>query len=389
MDKVIYAERFFLASGMTGSGYLKINESKFGEFSKELPKGEYQLLDYATSWIAPGLVDTHIHGLLGHDVMDNDFAGIKAISTGLLACGVTSFLPTTLTDSTERLDKVVETIGKHHREVAGARIQGIFLEGPFFTEKHKGAQNTAYFSDPLIEKLEKWQQLSGGLIKKIALAPERKGSAEFIHYATSKGIKVALAHSDASYEEAKNAVDHGASIFVHTYNGMSPLNHRDPGMVGAALTLKGVFNELICDGQHVHPVAAKILMDVRSREEVVLITDCMRAGSMPDGSYTLGEFPVEVKQGAARLKNGSLAGSVLQLKDAIKNVVDWGIATPLEAIRMASAIPAESVGIADKCGEIVPDAPADFIVLSKTLELEATYLAGELRYQSDDLKGRA
>ncbi|MEG2602482.1 MAG: N-acetylglucosamine-6-phosphate deacetylase, partial [Carnobacterium sp.] len=154
-----------------------------------------------------------------------------------------------------------------------------------------------------------------------ALAPERKGSAEFIQYATSKGIKVALAHSDASYEEAKNAVDHGASIFVHTYNGMSPLNHREPGMVGAALTLKGVFNELICDGQHVHPVAAKILMDVRSREEVVLITDCMRAGSMPDGSYTLGEFPVEVKQGAARLKNGSLAGSVLQLKDAIKNVV--------------------------------------------------------------------
>lgn len=385
MDKVVYAEKFFLASGVTGPGYLRINKNEFGEFSTELPMGDYQLLDYSNSWIAPGLVDTHIHGLVGHDVMDNNPAGIMAISTGLLACGVTSFLPTTLTDATERLDEVVKMIGGYYKEVDGARIQGIFLEGPFFTEKHKGAQNTAYFSDPLVEKLEKWQQLSGGLVKKIALAPERKGSAEFIQYATSKGIKVALAHSDASYEEAKIAVDHGASIFVHTYNGMSPLNHREPGMVGAALTLKGVFNELICDGHHVHPVAANILMDVRGREEVVLITDCMRAGNMPDGSYTLGEFPVEVTNGAVRLKNGSLAGSVLQLKDAVKNVVDWGIATPLEAIRMATIIPAESVGISDKCGKIVPHAPADFIVLSKTLDLEATYLAGELRYQ----KGRA
>ncbi|MGX7419374.1 N-acetylglucosamine-6-phosphate deacetylase [Carnobacterium gallinarum] len=386
MKKVIYAEKFFLESGVVGPGFLTLDETRFGEFSLELPGGEIEILDYTDKWIAPGLVDTHIHGLLGYDVMDNEAAGIHAISEGLLACGVTSFLPTTLTASTEQLDSVVEMIGKMYQKVKGAKIQGIFLEGPFFTEKHKGAQNTSYFGDPSLAKLEKWQIKSEGLIKKIAIAPEREGVAEFTRFAKKLGIYVALAHSDATYQEAKTAVENGASIFVHTYNGMSPLNHREPGMVGAAMSLKNVFNELICDGHHVHPVAADILMNATGRDRIALITDCMRAGRMPDGNYQLGEFPVTVQSGVASLESGSLAGSVLQLKDAIKNVVDWGIATPFEAIQMGSSVPAKSVGIADKCGKIAYGLAADFIVLSKELELEATYLEGSLAYQIKNKK---
>lgn len=382
MSKYIFAEKFFLENEVTGPGYLEINEGKFGEFSNVKPDESDEVLDYTGYSIAPGLVDTHIHGFKNQDIMSTDVEGLNVISEGLLSCGVTSFLATTLTSSTEILNRVVKMVGDNYKNVTGAKIKGIFLEGPFFTEKYKGAQNPKYFGDPTIDKLKTWQELSSGTIKKIAIAPEREGVNEFIEYATKDHVNVALGHSDATYDEAKLAVEKGASIFVHTYNGMRPLNHREPGMVGAAMNLKDVFAELICDGHHVHPVVANILMDVRGRKETVLITDCMMAGGMPEGQYELGEFPVEVKDGAARLKSGSLAGSILELKDAVKNVVDWGIATPEEAIYMATTVPAKSVEIDNECGKIAPGYAADFIVLNSSLDLQATFLDGECRYQT-------
>lgn len=382
MSIFIFAEKFFLEEEVVGPGFLEIKDGKFGIFSENRPNESAEVIDYRGQWIAPGLVDTHIHGYKNHDIMDNDVEGLKVISEGLLSCGVTSFLPTTLTSSTESLNHVVEMIGANYSNVQGAKIKGIFLEGPFFTEKHKGAQNTKYFGDPSIDKLKKWQELSNQSIKKIAIAPERKGVAEFVEYAVKEDIAVALAHSEATYEEAKHAVEKGASIFVHTYNGMSPLHHREPGMVGAAMNLKDVYAEIICDGHHVHPIAANILVNSRGRKETVMVTDCMMAGGMPEGHYQLGEFPVEVKDGAARLESGGLAGSILQLKDAVKNAVKWGIATPAEAIYMASTAPAKSVQIDGECGKIAVGYAADFIVLNPALDLTATYLDGICRYQA-------
>jgi N-acetylglucosamine-6-phosphate deacetylase len=382
MTKFIFAEKFFLEEVVAGPGFLEINDGKFGAFSEALPNEAEEVIDYAGQWIAPGLVDTHIHGFKNHDVMDNDFEGLKVISEGMLSCGVTSFLPTTLTSSTELLNNVVEMIGANYHKMEGAKIKGIFLEGPFFTEKYKGAQNTKYFSDPSIGTLKKWQELSNRFIKKIAIAPERKGVAEFVEYAVKENIVVALAHSGATYEEAKQAVEKGASIFIHTFNGMSPLHHREPGMVGAAMNLKDVFAEIICDGHHAHPAAANILMNARGRKETVLVTDCMMAGGMAEGHYLLGEFPVEVKEGTARMESGNLAGSILQLKDAVKNVVEWGIATPAEAIYMASTAPAKSVQVDDECGKIAVGHSADFIVLNPALDLTATYVDGVCRYQA-------
>lgn len=381
MGNFIFSDKFFLGETVVGPGFMEIKDGKFGHFSKNRPAEATVIIDYRGHWIAPGLVDTHIHGFRNHDIMDCDFEGLDQISEGLLSCGVTSFLPTTLTSSTEVLNTVVELIGTHYTKVRGAKIKGIFLEGPFFTEKHKGAQNTKYFCDPSIEKLKTWQEQSNQLIRKIAIAPERKGAAKFIEYAVREDIAVALAHSDATYEEAKHAVEKGASIFVHTFNGMSPLHHREPGMAGAAMNLKDVFAEIICDGHHVHPAAANILMNARGRDKTLLVTDCMMAGGMPEGNYQLGEFPVEVKDGAARIAGGSLAGSILQLKDAVKNVVDWGIATPEEAIYMASIAPAKSIGMDGECGKIAEGYAADFIVLNPDLALIATYLDGVCRYQ--------
>lgn len=382
MTIYIKAKAIVLDDKVVENSYLSINDGKFGDIVSDIPNG-VEIIDYRDSIIAPGLVDTHIHGYKSHDVMDNDFEGIKVISEGLLECGVTSWLPTTLTDSIENLNNVCQTIGEQYHEVEGAKIRGIFLEGPFFTEKYKGAQNPKYMSDPSVDALNKWNELSKNLVNKIAIAPERQGVKEFIEFAKSKGIYTALAHSDATYEEAKAAVDAGANIFVHTYNGMSGLHHRNPGMVGAALSLENVYAELICDGHHVHPGAAKVVVNSRGPEETVLITDCMRAGGMGDGESKLGEFDVIVKDGTARLKEGgSLAGSILELKQGVKNVYDWGLVEAADALRMASLAPAKSVGIDNVCGRIAPGYEADFIVVSDNLELQATYLNGELRYKA-------
>ena len=382
MKYYVYAKQIVLDDQVIDKAYLTIEDGKFGPILMEEPQ-DAPIKDYSQSIVAPGLVDTHIHGYKSHDVMDNDFEGIKVISEGLLSCGVTSWLPTTLTSSAELLNDVCETIGNHYQEVTGAKIRGIFLEGPFFTEKYKGAQNPKYMSDPSVDKLAKWHELSQGLVNKIAIAPERKGVKEFIEFAKSKGVYTALAHSDATYEEAAAAVEAGANIFVHIYNGMSGLHHRNPGMVGAALSLDKVFAEMICDGHHVHPAAARVVTRARGPKETVLITDCMRAGGMGEGQSRLGEFEVVVKDGTARLKDtGNLAGSILELKQGVKNVVDWGLVSPAEALRMASLTPAQSVGIESVCGRIATGYEADFIVVSDQLELEATYLDGELRYQA-------
>lgn len=381
MKTYIYADKFFMNYGIEENGYLSIIDGKFGHFQKEKPESA-EIVDFSGKYIAPGFVDTHIHGLLNSDVMDNTPEAIKTISKGLLQFGVTSFLPTTLTDSVERLDESVENIKNVYNDVEGAKIQGIFLEGPCFTEKYKGAQNKKYFINPTSEILDQWQEKSGNLVKKIAIAPEREGAVEFAEYATKNGVTVALGHSAATFEEAKRVVGAGANVFVHTYNGMSPLTHREPGMVGAAMELKNTFAELICDGHHVSPVAANIMMNAKTRENIVLITDCMRAGAMEDGQYTLGEFDVIVENGTARLLTGSLAGSVLSMNNAIKNVVDWNIATLEEAIKMASYNPAVSCNIDDKCGSIKPGLPADFVVIDDSLNVYNTYLDGVCKYSN-------
>lgn len=346
---------------------------------KSLSKNEPEKFINLEGILAPGLVDTHIHGYKNEDIMNAKKGALNIISKGLLECGVTSFLPTTLTDSTEKLNQAVKTVGEEYENLEGAKVRGIFLEGPFFTEKYKGAQNEKYMSDPDIEKLKKWKELSGGLVNKIAIAPERKNTEEFIKKANAMGVYVALGHSDASYDQAIRAVDHGANIFVHTFNAMSGLHHRNPGMVGAAMNSDAI-SELICDGHHVNPIACEILINKKGYQKIALITDCMMAGGMPDGVYKLGDFPVEVKDGTARLESGNLAGSILKLKEAVKNVVDWDIADIYEAVQMASLIPAKSVGIDNLCGKIKVGYDADFILLDYDLNLLKTFLNGQEKY---------
>lgn len=373
------ADYFILEDAMLEDYYMEVEDGVIVGFSKNEPDS----YEYLGEIVAPGLVDTHIHGYAGKDIMNAEEGALDVISKGLLECGVTSFLPTTLTDSKERTDAALKRVAAEYKDVKGAKVRGIFLEGPFFTEKYKGAQNPNYMSDPKIDYLKEWKEISDGLVNKIAIAPERAGAEDFIKKANAMGVRVALGHSDASFDEAVAAVDAGANIFVHTFNGMSGLHHREPGMVGAAMATDAI-SELICDGHHVNPNAAGILMNTKGRDKIALITDCMSAGGMADGDYKLGEFPVRVENGTARLKDGgSLAGSILKLKDGVKNVVDWEIADIFEAIQMASLVPAKSVGIDNICGKLHEGYDADFIVLDYDMNLKATYLNGEAAYKAE------
>lgn len=373
------ADYFVLEDTTLEDYYMEVEDGVIVGFSKNEPS-DYE---YLGEIVAPGLVDTHIHGYAGKDIMNAEEGALDVISKGLLECGVTSFLPTTLTDSKERTDAALKRVAAEYKDVKGAKVRGIFLEGPFFTEKYKGAQNPNYMSDPKIDYLKEWKEISDGLVNKIAIAPERAGAEDFIKKANAMGVRVALGHSDASFDEAVAAVDAGANIFVHTFNGMSGLHHREPGMVGAAMATDAI-SELICDGHHVNPNAAGILMNTKGRDKIALITDCMSAGGMADGDYKLGEFPVRVENGTARLKDGgSLAGSILKLKDGVKNVVDWEIADIFEAIQMASLVPAKSVGIDNICGKLHEGYDADFIVLDYDMNLKATYLNGEAAYKAE------
>lgn len=345
-----------------------------------LVENDIPIVDYSDKIITPGYFDTHVHGFGGYDIMDCKEESVLEISKGIVKNGVTSFLATTLTDTVEKLDKACEMVSLAKDKCIGAKVQGIFLEGPFFTEKYKGAQNPLYMIKPSIGLLRNWQAKSQNLISKIAIAPETEGAEDFIKKATEDGVNVALGHSDATFEEAMAAVESGANIFVHLFNGMSPLHHRNPGMVGAGLA-SDAFCELICDGHHLHKGAIKVVTKAKGKDRTILITDCMSAGGMPEGNYKLGDFDVVVKDGTVKLASGSLAGSILTLHGAVKNLIDWEIEDLLTAVNMASLTPAKSVGLDSIIGSINIGKCADFNVLNEDLEIEKVYIDGKLNYE--------
>ncbi|MFD1037224.1 N-acetylglucosamine-6-phosphate deacetylase [Virgibacillus byunsanensis] len=382
MTYFIKADRFLLEQEEKRGGYLQVENSRFGGFVDVVPTGA-EVIDWSGHTIAPGLFDTHIHGINGHDIMDGRVDAVYGISDAILKLGVTRFLPTTLTSSKDDLDRAISAVAQATNEgLSGAQSEGIFLEGPYFTEKYKGAQNPGYFRDPDVAEFCEWQRLAAGSIVKIALAPERDDSMAFIRTVSESGVLVSLAHTDASYECCVNAIEAGAQNFVHLFNGMSGLHHREPGVVGAAFASQKSYAELICDGHHVHPDVAALAARVKG-EKLMLITDCMRAGLKPDGRYQLGEFPVVMQDGIARTETGSLAGSTLRLIEGVKNLQAWSNKPLHEVWHRGSLSPAMSLGRDNELGSIESGKVADYVVLDGDLEVRATAVAGEVKYCKD------
>ena len=380
----IKADKFFLPAGAAKGGYLTVSDGKFGVWSADAPEG-VEVRDYTGSWIAPGMVDTHIHGFYGHATTDNDADGVNASSLALAKHGTTSWLPTTFTQSADDLAESCAAIAKaddaRGADFLGARIQGIFLEGPFFTTKHVGAQNPKFLIDPSVEVFDRWQKASENRIVKSALAAEKPGALDYIAQLDAKGIVTAIGHSDATFDEALAAVNAGATCFVHTYNGMRGLHHREPGIVGCAMSTPDTYAEIICDGRHVKPAAIRALVQAKGWQHVVLITDCLGCGGLPEGNYMSGGLPVVLENNLCYLRNedgskGSIAGSVLTLARGVKNMVDWEIVTADQAIRMATEVPARSAHVDGRCGFIKPGRDADFVVFDPELNLRETYVGG-------------
>lgn len=380
MTYYIQAKRFLLEDGEWFGGYLCVEDGRFGAIVSAVPP-EAHVVDWGNYTVAPGLFDTHIHGMSGVDVMDGTIEAIQHMSEAMLPVGVTRFLPTTLTGSTQAIEQALTSIRKAvEQSLPGAQSEGVFIEGPYFTEAHKGAQNESYFRDASYEEYKHWQTLAGGMIVKIAIAPERTDSLAFIEAVTKEGITVGLAHTDASHAQCEAAIEAGANVFVHLFNGMRGMHHREPGVVGTALTEKKSFVELICDGHHVHPTMATLAMDVKG-DKTVLITDCMRAGMMPDGNYMLGELPIEVNDGIAETASGSLAGSTLTLIDAVKHAFSWGNDSLHSVWHLASLSPAKSIGKDTELGSIARGKYADYVVIDDQFIVQATAVEGKVLYK--------
>ncbi len=381
----IKADCFVLPGATMQGGYLAIADGKFVGWSAEAP--DCEIHDLTGCIVGPGLVDTHIHGFFNHATTDRDPEGINASSVELARRGTTCWLPTTFTESVDQIADSCAAIAAadegRDESFAGARIGGIYLEGPFFTEAHVGAQNPVYLIDPSVEVFDGWQEKAGGRIVKSALAAEKDGACEYCAALDERDVVTCIGHSDAHYDEALAAVNAGASCFVHTYNGQRGLHHRDPGVVGAAMTTNGTYAEIICDGRHVVPAAVKALVEAKGWDHTVLITDCLGCGGMPEGDYMSGGLPVVMKDGLCYLRledgsTGSIAGSVLTLAEGVKNMVDWQIVTAEQAIRMATEVAARSAHIEERFGFIKPGRDADLTVFNADMTLAATYVGGTL-----------
>jgi len=343
---------------------------------------EAEVIEGKDKFIVPGYIDIHVHGGGGSDVMDGDYEAINQIAIAHSHFGTTSFLPTTMTMSKDKIIRSLRSICKAVKKgTAGAEILGIHMEGPYINPEKKGAQKEDDIKKISIEEFLEFNQASGNLIRLVTIAPEMPGAIGLIKYLYKQGIIASVGHTNATYVQTQAGIQAGLSHVTHTFNAMKGLHHREPGVVGAALTSPELTIEVIADGIHIHPIVLKILTKIKEGEKVVLITDAMRAAGLKEGTYDLGGQEVIVTKGQARLKDETLAGSVLTMDKAVKNMVNKvGIQLP-KAIQMASYNPAKSIGIDDKKGSLELGKDADIIILNKNLETELTIVAGKIVYR--------
>lgn len=332
--------------------------------------------------VVPGFIDEHIHGAAGSDAMDGTMEDLGKIANALASEGTTAFLATTMTQSPENITKALKAV-KAYRELSpesGAEILGVHLEGPFISKDFVGAQPIEYVAKPSVEVFKKYQDASGDCVRIVTLAPEVEGSTELIKYLVSQNIVASIGHTNATYADVKKAVEAGATNLTHTYNAMKPLHHREVGTVGSGLLFDELNCECICDGIHVSGPAIQLLHKNKPADKMTLITDAMRAKHMPDGVSELGGQVVIVKNGEARLENGTLAGSVLKMNNAVKNVMKF-LNLPLEeVVKLASQNPAKNLGVFDQIGSIKEGKRADFVILDKDLNVVQTVRNGKVIY---------
>ncbi len=365
-------------------GEILIEEGKIKRIDQKNGLNEVEsneIIDGKGQFLTPGFIDIHNHGNSGYDVMDNTEEALDKMAEFHMKNGVTSFLGTIITSSYENMIKACENMVQYKNKKNKSQLLGIHLEGPFFSMEKKGAQPAKYIKEPSLDDIKKIIEVSKGKLKMVSLAPEKKGALNVISYLKSKGIIVAMAHSNGTFEETKMAINHGATVATHLYNGMRSFTHREPGIIGAALTDDRVYCELIYDRIHLHDATVNMALKMKGIDKIILISDAMRAAGLEDGNYELGGQKVIVKNGAARLENGSLAGSTLNLRDAVYNMVHILNIPIHNAIRMASLIPAKAIGLDKYKGSIEIGKDADLLLMDKDINITASIIGGNIVWQ--------
>ncbi|MEY8740160.1 N-acetylglucosamine-6-phosphate deacetylase [Paenibacillus tundrae] len=334
----------------------------------------------AHGMIVPGFIDIHVHGGNGEDFMDASPEVLDTITAFHCTQGTTAMLATSMTAPKDRLDQVLYEVHTYRSQTMPfAQLEGVHLEGPFFSPKWPGAQNPEHIVMPNVSWLEEWEQQYPGLIRQVTLAPEREGALELIAWLRSQRITAALGHTDASYDEVQRAVEAGLHHAVHTFNAMTPLHHRLPGAAGAVLSDPRISAEVIADGIHVHPAAISILAQLKQPiDQLVLITDAMSAAGLDDGEYAIGDLPVIVEHGVARLKDGgALAGSTLTMVRGFRYLVQEVGLSVTVASRAASLTPARLLGIDHRTGSFAQGKQADIVLLNEELDIAGVWVKGQ------------
>ncbi len=334
--------------------------------------------------VIPGFVDQHIHGAGGSDGMDGTVEDIAIIAKTIAGEGTTSFLVTTMTQSPENITNALSAV-KAYKEAGskeGARVVGVHLEGPFIAAAYKGAQPLEYVKAPDVEAFDSYNAASGNSICIVTLAPEVEGAEEFIRHLTEIGVVASIGHTGAKYPDIEKAVSYGASNVTHTFNAQTALHHREIGTVGSAMLIDELNCELIADTIHVSVPAMKLLVKNKPLDKLTLITDAMRAKGIPDGVSELGGQVVYVKNGEARLGDGTLAGSVLRMNRAVQNMVEKVGVPFTQAVDYATINPAKNLKIDNEVGSIAVGKNADFTVLNSAYDVVLTVRDGEIIYKA-------
>jgi N-acetylglucosamine-6-phosphate deacetylase len=345
----------------------------------EIPAG--RVLDFPGLILAPGFIDIHIHGGAGRDAMEASESALAMIELQLVKHGVTAYLPTTVTARNEKilgaLDGLAKSIAAPNRKAGRASPLGIHLEGPFISHEKRGVHPPENLIPPSPQAFERFWQAAAGTIRMMTVAPELPGAVETIRHARTLGVHSSLGHSNATYLEAQAGISAGADHATHTFNAMRPLDHRDPGILGAVLETNELTADIIADGIHVHPSVLNLFLRAKGADHAILITDAISATGMPDGVYNLGGLEVQVSNGRCEYQ-GKLAGSVLTLDRAIRNVMAFAGWELQHAVKLATLNPARLLGILDERGLVATGRRADLVVLTPEGKVVHTILGGEI-----------
>jgi N-acetylglucosamine-6-phosphate deacetylase len=361
------------------NGYIRIEDGRIVEVGTECQEAG---IDMQGHYILPGFIDIHIHGTNGVDVMDGTKEALDVMTTNLVKEGTTSFLPTTLTMSQEKIKQAIKNVIDYEGNPQGSRILGIHLEGPYVDKQYKGAQNEKYIQQPTIPYLKELLKESDGQIKIVTYACE-KATFEFTNYLVKKNIIPSVGHSSASMKDVIDHVKQGLQHATHFHNGQSPHHHRNPGVVSAGFYSDDLFTEVIVDGVHVHPDVVKMIHKLKSPQRILLVTDSMRAKGLENGPYTLGGLDVVKTDNEVRTTSGSLAGSILKMSDAVKNMLQFTNCKISEIVSMTSFNQAKQLKIEHELGSIKEGYIADLVVLNESYELIQTIRDGLVVYSKD------